>query len=94
MLVVLWWRRRSEERRVIVRVSSREAKHHWVVHGRPIMMMLMVLMVIDIANVHVVAHGASWMQREGLRIVVREACHIRPIASKHVLLVRLLLLAL
>ena len=58
------------------------------------MMVLMVLMVIDIANVHVIAHGASWMQREGLRVVVSEACHIRPIASKHVLLVRLLLLAL
>ena len=58
MLVVLGWRRRSEERRAGVRVRWRKAKHH-VIHGRTIMMMLMMLMIVHIANVHVVAHGTS-----------------------------------
>jgi hypothetical protein len=58
MLVVLGGRRRSEERRAVGRERCWEAKHH-VIHGRAIVMVLMMLVIINVANVHIVAHGTS-----------------------------------
>jgi len=81
-LEVLSWRRWSEEWRIVVRVRWWEVKHHRMIHGRAIMMMFMMLMVIHVADVHVVAHGASgWVQRERLGVVVREARYIWPVTS-------------
>lgn len=91
-LVLVVLSRRSQEWRIVVWVRRWKAKHH-VIHGWTIVMVLMMLMVVHVANMHVVAHGASRMQREWLGIVIREARNIWSIASEHVLLVLLLLVA-
>lgn len=58
MLIVLRWGRWSEERCSAVRMWSWEAKHH-VINGRAVMMVLVMLVVVHVANMHIIAHGAG-----------------------------------
>ena len=95
VLVVLHRRRRSEELCAMVALvwwrRTWEAEHH-MIHRGPIVMVLMMLMIVHIANVHIIAH--RWMQRERLGVVVREAGDLRAVAPQDVLLVLLLLEAI
>ena len=82
MVALVWWRRWRR---------TWEAEHH-MIHRGPIVMVLMMLMIVHIANVHIIAH--RWMQRERLGVVVREAGDLRAVAPQDVLLVLLLLEAI
>ena len=48
-----------------------EAKDQ-VIDRWPVMMVLVVLMVVYVADVHVVSHRPRWLQRERLWIVLAE----------------------
>ena len=71
-LLLVKARRRRWERRSVMLVRTCEAEHQ-VIDRWAVMMMLVVLMVVYVADVHVVPHWTGWLQRERLRIVVVEA---------------------
>lgn len=53
-------------------VLPREPKDQ-VIYRLTIVMVLMMLVVVDVTNMHVVTHRTCWMQREWLWVVVAKA---------------------